>query len=193
MSRQILFDVDIVASAMVLCMVCGTIEYLLWGRADDAKEVPLAASRDMKVGRSIATPQAVAPLSFPGRFSKCTPLPLRPRQHHGQAEHFDTACPGANCDVETQFAFELAGGLPQRIHINRLREIPKLLHDFQILVIPGGFTYGDDVAAGKILACQLTHFLGDVLRVFRDQGKADSRHLQRLSGPAQGGADPAAG
>ena len=79
--------------------------------------------------------------------------------------------PGANCDAETQYAFELAGGLPQRIHINRLRENPRLLHDFHILVIPGGFTYGDDVAAGKILACQLTHFLGDALRAFRDQDK----------------------
>ena len=79
--------------------------------------------------------------------------------------------PGANCDMETQFAFELAGALPERIHINRLREQPTLIHDFQILVVPGGFTYGDDVAAGKILACQLSHFLGDVLRVFRDKEK----------------------
>ena len=79
--------------------------------------------------------------------------------------------PGANCDVETQFAFELAGALPERIHVNRLRERPALLHDFQILVIPGGFTYGDDVAAGKILACQLAHFLADSLRVFRDREK----------------------
>jgi phosphoribosylformylglycinamidine synthase subunit PurQ / glutaminase len=37
-----------------------------------------------------------------------------------------------------------------------------------VLVVPGGFTYGDDVAAGKILANQLTHFLGDPLRKFRD-------------------------
>lgn len=79
--------------------------------------------------------------------------------------------PGANCDHETHFAFEQAGGEPQRLHINRLRENPRLLKDFQILVIPGGFTYGDDVAAGKILACQLAHFLGDVLRVFRDKEK----------------------
>jgi len=40
-----------------------------------------------------------------------------------------------------------------------------------VLVIPGGFTYGDDVAAGKILANQLTHFLGDALRRFRNSGK----------------------
>jgi phosphoribosylformylglycinamidine synthase len=79
--------------------------------------------------------------------------------------------PGANCDRETEFAFERAGGLPERIHINRVREDPALLKRFQILVVPGGFTYGDDVAAGKILAIQLSHFLGDALRSFRDKGK----------------------
>jgi phosphoribosylformylglycinamidine synthase len=45
------------------------------------------------------------------------------------------------------------------------------LHRYQVLVIPGGFTYGDDVAAGKILACQLRHFLADGLRRFRDADK----------------------
>jgi phosphoribosylformylglycinamidine synthase len=79
--------------------------------------------------------------------------------------------PGANCDLETQFALELAGAKTERIHINRLRENPALFQDFQILVIPGGFTYGDDVAAGKILAVQLSHFLGDALRKFRDAEK----------------------
>src|SRR5207245_4698099 len=79
--------------------------------------------------------------------------------------------PGANCDGETQFAFEKAGAAAERIHINRLREQPGLLQRFQILVIPGGFTYGDDVAAGKILAVQLSHFLGEALRKFRDSDK----------------------
>src|SRR5262249_26439648 len=79
--------------------------------------------------------------------------------------------PGANCDVETEYAFTLAGAAAERIHINRLRENPKLLRDYQVLVVPGGFTYGDDVAAGKILANQLRHFLGDALREFRDADK----------------------
>src|SRR5262245_3465649 len=79
--------------------------------------------------------------------------------------------PGANCDVETEFAFQLAGGAPERIHINRLRENPKFLHDFQVLVVPGGFAYGDDVAAGKILANQLSVFLGDVVFQFRAKEK----------------------
>jgi phosphoribosylformylglycinamidine synthase len=79
--------------------------------------------------------------------------------------------PGANCDGEAQFAFEQAGAITERIHIHRIREQPSLLHDFQILVIPGGFTYGDDVAAGKILALELARFLGDSLQRFRDAEK----------------------
>jgi phosphoribosylformylglycinamidine synthase I len=79
--------------------------------------------------------------------------------------------PGANRDADAQFAFEMAGAPAERVHINRLRERPGLLHGFQILTIPGGFTYGDDVAAGKILANQLAHFLGDAIRKFRDAGK----------------------
>lgn len=79
--------------------------------------------------------------------------------------------PGTNCDAETQFAFEKAGARAERLHINRLKENLSLLSSYQVLVVPGGFTYGDDVAAGKILANQLAHFLGDALRKFRDKEK----------------------
>ncbi|HEY1375266.1 MAG TPA: phosphoribosylformylglycinamidine synthase subunit PurQ [Gemmataceae bacterium] len=79
--------------------------------------------------------------------------------------------PGANCDEETQFAFQRAGGRADRVHVHRLRENPRLLKQYDILAVPGGFTYGDDVAAGKILATELTAFLGDALREFRDAEK----------------------
>src|ERR1700680_963528 len=79
--------------------------------------------------------------------------------------------PGANCDGEAEFAFNQAGAQAERLHINRLRENPKLLHQYQILVVPGGFTSGDDVASGKILANQLRFFLEDTLRAFRDKEK----------------------
>src|SRR5437868_5210135 len=79
--------------------------------------------------------------------------------------------PGANCDAEAQFAFERAGAFAERVHINRLREQPAQLQRYQVLVVPGGFTYGDDVAAGKILAVQLANFLGEALRRFRDAEK----------------------
>ena len=79
--------------------------------------------------------------------------------------------PGTNCDAETAFAFERAGAMPDRVHVGRLRENPALIHDFQILVVPGGFSYGDDVAAGSILAGLFTRHLADDMRRFRDAEK----------------------
>jgi phosphoribosylformylglycinamidine synthase len=76
--------------------------------------------------------------------------------------------PGTNCDAEAAFAFEQAGAKVERLHVNVLRENPRRLRDSQILVVPGGFSYGDDIGAGKVLALHLQHFLGDALREFRD-------------------------
>jgi phosphoribosylformylglycinamidine synthase len=79
--------------------------------------------------------------------------------------------PGTNCDHEVEVAFHMVGGRGTRIHLNALRENPKLLRDYQILVLPGGFSYGDDVAAGKVQALYMQHFLADALRKFRDEEK----------------------
>ena len=78
---------------------------------------------------------------------------------------------GTNCDRETAYAFMRAGGNPRLVHINQLRARSVRLADFQILAIPGGFSYGDDVASGKILALELTTFLSDELRAFVEAGK----------------------
>lgn len=75
--------------------------------------------------------------------------------------------PGTNCDLETAHAFELAGAETERLHVNQLLEQPKLAEKFQILCLPGGFSYGDDIAAGSILASQLRHHLRDCLEDFR--------------------------
>ncbi len=74
--------------------------------------------------------------------------------------------PGTNCDVETAFAFELAGGVAERIHLFRLLEDPSRLSRYQILCIPGGFSYGDDIGAGVIFSAQLRGHLGDALNEF---------------------------
>jgi phosphoribosylformylglycinamidine synthase len=66
---------------------------------------------------------------------------------------------------------ELAGAGTQLLHINRLLENPRLLDQFQILLFPGGFSYGDDIAAGKILANQIAHHLRDDLRRFVEAEK----------------------
>ena len=79
--------------------------------------------------------------------------------------------PGTNCDQETAYAFEQAGGKTEILHINRLLEDPTLFGRFQILCIPGGFSYGDDVAAGRILANQIEHHLAGQLVEFKAANK----------------------
>ena len=79
--------------------------------------------------------------------------------------------PGTNCDAETAHAFQLAGGQPEVLHLGRLLEAPQLATGYQVLCLPGGFSYGDDVAAGRIFANQIRHHLGEVLQEFRDAGK----------------------
>lgn len=78
---------------------------------------------------------------------------------------------GSNCDGETAFAFEQAGATSELVHINRLLAEPSLLDGFQILAIPGGFSYGDDISAGRILANQIVHHLGDAVRAFIESGR----------------------
>lgn len=78
---------------------------------------------------------------------------------------------GTNCDLETAHAWRLAGAKTETLHIKRLIEQPVLLRSFQVLTIPGGFSYGDDIAAGTILANQLRQSAGDELHRFIDDGK----------------------
>jgi phosphoribosylformylglycinamidine synthase subunit PurQ / glutaminase len=77
---------------------------------------------------------------------------------------------GINCNDETAYAFGLAGAEAEQVHLNRLLEQPRRLDDYGCVSIPGGFSYGDDVAAGKILAVELSSALGDALRRFVDRG-----------------------
>ncbi len=78
---------------------------------------------------------------------------------------------GTNCDRETAFAFSEAGALTELVHVNNLINRQKSLNDYAILAIPGGFTYGDDVAAGKILANELRYKLIDDLKKFIAGGR----------------------
>jgi phosphoribosylformylglycinamidine synthase len=78
---------------------------------------------------------------------------------------------GINCDFETQHAFELFGARAERVHINRILEDKRALHQYHIIVIPGGFSYGDDLSAGRILGNQIrANLLGDI-RAFVGEGK----------------------
>lgn len=78
---------------------------------------------------------------------------------------------GTNCDKETSAAFSLAGADTQSLHINSLVSGARLLDDFHILALPGGFSYGDDIASGKIFANELRFKLAGSLRKFIRDGK----------------------
>ncbi len=74
--------------------------------------------------------------------------------------------PGTNCDQETAHAFEICGGEPEVLHLNRILENPGRLKDYQILCIPGGFSYGDDIGSGVIFASQLKTALREEIGEF---------------------------
>ena len=78
--------------------------------------------------------------------------------------------PGTNCDGETAFAFQQAGAETSLVHVNQLIRHEKRLADYQIMVVPGGFTYGDDISAGKILANEMRLKLGEDIDKFVGDG-----------------------
>ena len=78
---------------------------------------------------------------------------------------------GSNCDYETVHAFKHVGSEVDLIHINQIVAKERTLADYHILAIPGGFTYGDDISAGKVLANELKYKLNDQLQQFVNDGK----------------------
>src|SRR5947209_7180942 len=78
--------------------------------------------------------------------------------------------PGTNCDEETAAAWDRAGADVETWHVGLLLEAPDALDGFQVLTIPGGFSYGDDLGAGRIFATRLGLVLDDALRRLHDRG-----------------------
>jgi len=78
---------------------------------------------------------------------------------------------GINCNDETELGLKMAGAETEQVHVNQLVSGEKKLADFDILVIPGGFSYGDYIAAGTILANQIATKLKSQLSEFVEQGK----------------------
>ncbi|MGB2985686.1 MAG: phosphoribosylformylglycinamidine synthase subunit PurQ, partial [Phycisphaerae bacterium] len=70
---------------------------------------------------------------------------------------------GINCDEEVMHCWRLAGAKPTLMHINRVAEKPSILDEYSLVTIPGGFSYGDDIAAGQILAQRILHELEEPL------------------------------
>ncbi len=78
---------------------------------------------------------------------------------------------GINCDAETKAALDRAGAAADRVHLNDVIDASAKLDEYHILAIPGGFSFGDDVASGKIFANRLRYRLGAPLKKFIADGK----------------------
>lgn len=78
---------------------------------------------------------------------------------------------GTNCDEETALAFRLAGWAVEVLHVGVFLRGERTLDDFHGLVLPGGFSYGDDLGAGTVLANQLRAHLADKLVAFVESGR----------------------
>ena len=76
---------------------------------------------------------------------------------------------GLNCEEETKFAFERAGGEAEIVHINDLIARPSMLAQFDILAFPGGFSYGDDTGSGKAYANKFKNHLSNELKAFLER------------------------
>jgi len=81
------------------------------------------------------------------------------------------AATGSNRDRDVAWACEMAGGAPEIVHMNALVAGDRKLPDYQMLVLPGGFSNGDDLGAGKLWAVTLRHRLGEALATFVAAGK----------------------
>ena len=78
---------------------------------------------------------------------------------------------GINCDQEARSACEKVGFAADIVHVNRVIEKKDLLKEFECLIVPGGFSFGDDLGAGKVLANELKARLMPELREFVRDGK----------------------
>jgi phosphoribosylformylglycinamidine synthase I len=73
---------------------------------------------------------------------------------------------GINCETETAFAFERFGAQAERVHINDLIDGTKSLDNYQILAVPGGFSYGDHTGSGKAMANRIMNNIGEKILAF---------------------------
>ncbi len=78
---------------------------------------------------------------------------------------------GINADYELEHALAASGAEAKRLHINELINNPALLDDYNLLAFPGGFSYGDDLGSGKVVANKFRFKLKDKVMDFVKQGK----------------------
>ena len=78
---------------------------------------------------------------------------------------------GFNCEKETFYIFQKSGGNPEYVHINDFIYKDKSIDDYQILAFIGGFSFGDHIAGGRVLAIKCKYKLQDQVSSFLQQDK----------------------
>lgn len=78
---------------------------------------------------------------------------------------------GINCDHETKAVFDLVGGDAERVHVNHFVNGTRDLSEFQIMAVPGGFSFGDHLGSGRLLGNRMRFALRDMLNQFVADGK----------------------
>jgi phosphoribosylformylglycinamidine synthase I len=77
---------------------------------------------------------------------------------------------GINCERESKYAIEKSGGAADIMHINKVMEAPRCLENYNMLMIPGGFSFGDDLGSGKVYGSKMRFRLHDQLEDFIKKG-----------------------
>ncbi|MDP6188549.1 MAG: phosphoribosylformylglycinamidine synthase subunit PurQ, partial [Candidatus Poseidoniaceae archaeon] len=78
---------------------------------------------------------------------------------------------GINCDHETAAVFNLVGGDSERVHVNHFISGQRSLEEFQILAVPGGFSFGDHLGSGRLMGNRMRFALREQLQAFVTAGK----------------------
>ncbi len=78
---------------------------------------------------------------------------------------------GLNCEAESKYAWELAGGSPNLVHFNDLLETPTRLLDYAALMFIGGFSYGDHMTGGHVMALRFRHRMSGEIAAFIEKGR----------------------
>ena len=78
---------------------------------------------------------------------------------------------GINCETETMAVFEMAGASADRVHVNRLVNGEMSLDDYQIMAVPGGFSFGDHLGSGRLMGNRLRFGIREQVRRFVQSGK----------------------
>ncbi len=111
---------------------------------------------------------------------KPAPLPANPEskpivrsvaKHHAKPKVLILHANGSNRDRDAALACTLAGAEPEIAHMNEILSGKRQIRDYHMLIVPGGFSYGDDLGAGKLWALNLQHRLNEDIQAFVKDGR----------------------